>query len=131
MDSGYAGRKGRDVRSDCWVSFTPAASGGRVIQLTSKVAAMYGTSIRNLANEVLHSLRIDHCQIEIDDAGALPFVIGARIEAAARRVSEVSNLSPAEGWLPIFKNTSRYLFIAQNIKHILLYPSLHSDNVTV
>ncbi|HZW50419.1 MAG TPA: aldolase/citrate lyase family protein, partial [Rudaea sp.] len=80
-----AGRIGPDVRSDCKVSFEPRASGGLEIELQSKVAAYYGASIREQAAEVLGHLGVEHSRLLIEDAGALPFVLAARIEAAVRR----------------------------------------------
>jgi citrate lyase subunit beta/citryl-CoA lyase len=49
------------------------------------VAPYYGDSIREQAEEVLEALAVRHAHVEIHDEGALPFVISARIEAAARR----------------------------------------------
>ena len=81
-----AGRRGRDVRSDCWVKITLGDSGGIDLALTSKVESMYGDSIRKLVPDVVGALGIKDARLEIEDAGALPFVIAARIEAAVRRV---------------------------------------------
>jgi citrate lyase subunit beta / citryl-CoA lyase len=80
-----AGRGGPDVRSDCRVVFEPRAAGGIDIELQSKVAAYYGDSILTQARQVLADLGIEHARLVIEDMGALPFVISARIEAAARR----------------------------------------------
>ncbi len=80
-----AGRSGPDVRSDCRVVFMPRNSGGMDIELRSKVAAYYGESILTQARQVLADLAVEHARVVIEDAGALPYVIAARIEAAARR----------------------------------------------
>jgi citrate lyase subunit beta/citryl-CoA lyase len=80
-----AGRFGADVRSDLRVTFEPRDSGGIEVELQSRVAPYYGDSIRAQAQEVLAELGVDHCRIAIQDEGALPFVIAARIEAAVRR----------------------------------------------
>ena len=55
------------------------------INLVSRVETYYGDSIRRQAEEVLEALGVRHARIHIHDEGALPFVIAARIEAAARR----------------------------------------------
>jgi citrate lyase subunit beta/citryl-CoA lyase len=82
---GEAGRSGDDVRSDLHVSIELRGSGGLQFELTSKVASFYGTSIKTTAETVLRGMRTQHASVEIDDKGALPFVIAARVEAAARR----------------------------------------------
>ena len=80
-----AGHWGKEVRSDVHVAFEARDSGGVEISLESRVAPYYGTAILKQTREVLAELGVKHARVTIHDAGALPFVIGARIEAAARR----------------------------------------------
>ena len=80
-----AGRSGPDVRSDCHAVFEPRRNGGIEIELQSKVGAYYGDAIVAQARQVLTDLGIEHARLVLDDAGALPFTIAARIEAAVRR----------------------------------------------
>lgn len=80
-----AGQKGPGIRSDCWVGLTLRDAGGIEIDLRSRVAALYGDSIRTLVADTLAALGVEHASVEIDDSGALPFVIMARVEAAVRR----------------------------------------------
>jgi len=80
-----AGRRGADVRSDCWVSFLPKKSGGLDLQVKSKVESMFGEAIRDQCREVLTTLGVKHCRLELIDAGALPWTLAARIETAVRR----------------------------------------------
>jgi citrate lyase subunit beta/citryl-CoA lyase len=82
-----AGRRGAGVRSDCWVEIALEEKGGLEIELKSKVESMYGASIRELTGTVLDALGVAHAVVRIEDAGALPFVIAARIECAARRAA--------------------------------------------
>jgi citrate lyase subunit beta/citryl-CoA lyase len=86
---GEAGRKGEDVRSDLHVSITVGQARGLDVALTSKVASAYGAAIREAAEQILAALGIEHAHVEIEDQGALPFVVAARIEAAARRTGAV------------------------------------------
>ena len=83
--SGEAGQCGRDVRSDLHVAIEGRDSGGLEITMQSRVAPYYGESILAQARQVLDVLGIKHARVELRDEGALPFVISARIEAAARR----------------------------------------------
>jgi citrate lyase subunit beta/citryl-CoA lyase len=94
--SAEAGRRGSDVRSDCWVRIAPAETGGIQLDLKSKVEGMYGDSIRRLVAEAIPSLGVPHATVEMEDAGALPFVMAARIEAAVRRLGG----DVGKGYLP-------------------------------
>jgi len=80
-----AGRKGDNIRSDCYVQFTPAKSGKLNIEVKSKLESMYGDSIREQVSEILKGLGITHGSLEMEDYGALPFTISARVETAVRR----------------------------------------------
>jgi citrate lyase subunit beta/citryl-CoA lyase len=82
---GEAGHCGRDVRSDVHVAIEARDGGGLELTMQSRVAAYYGESILAQSRQVLEVLGIKHARVEIRDEGALPFVISARIEAAARR----------------------------------------------
>jgi len=82
---GEAGHWGADIRSDVHVRIEPRERGGIEIELQSRVEPYYGESIRRQAEEVLEALGVRHAQVQIHDEGALPFVISARIEAAAKR----------------------------------------------
>src|SRR5712692_945449 len=83
--AGEAGHYGKDVRSDLHVAVEPRDGGGLDITMESRVAPYYGGSILAQARQVLEVLGIKHARVAIHDEGALPFVISARIEAAARR----------------------------------------------
>jgi citrate lyase subunit beta / citryl-CoA lyase len=99
-----AGPRGDGVRSDTYVAVEPRQSGGLEIVLESRVAPYYGEAIREQVQQVLGQLEVRHARVVVQDEGALPFVISARVEAAARRaglaagkqaVVEKSALPPA------------------------------------
>ncbi|MFH1011371.1 MAG: aldolase/citrate lyase family protein [bacterium] len=92
--SGTAGRQGPDIRSDCFVTLELRESGGHEIVVQSRVESMYGASIRQLCCEVLESLGIRHARLEMEDAGALPFTLAARIEVAAHRAGVKKRFPP-------------------------------------
>ena len=85
MQAGEAGHCGADIRSDLRVQIEPRERGGIQIEIESRVQTYYGESIRRQAEEVLEALGVQHARVDIHDEGALPFVIAARIESAARR----------------------------------------------
>src|SRR4029077_5455395 len=82
---GEAGHSGKDVRSDLHVAIEPRDGGGLDITMETRVAPYFGDSILAQARQVLEVLGIKHAHVAIHDEGALPFVISARIETAARR----------------------------------------------
>jgi len=83
--AGEAGHSGPEIRSDVHVRIEPLERGGVSVALESRVKPYYGDAIRRQTEEVLEALGVRHAQVAVQDEGALPFVIAARIEAAARR----------------------------------------------
>lgn len=79
------GNKGPKIKSDCAVSFQLRSSGGREIKVLSKVESMFGDDIRRSLNEILDFFAVEHCSVLLEDTGALPYVIAARIEAAIKK----------------------------------------------
>lgn len=85
-----AGNRGDGVRSDCFVSLRKTDRGGLKIELKSKVESMFGNSIRSHAAEILDFFEIKHAHLTIEDSGALPFVLAARIEAAVKQLMDTN-----------------------------------------
>lgn len=112
-----AGRRGSDVRSDCWVQVTLAERGGVDLEVTSKVESMYGDSIRAQVAEVLAALKVRHAKVEVEDAGALPFVLAARIEAAVRRLG----VEVGEGYIPEMIPEAEYATQRERFRRSRLY----------
>jgi citrate lyase subunit beta / citryl-CoA lyase len=79
---GTAGRRGPDVRSDLHVEVDPAHGPGLDIRVESRVASLYGAQIRETVEETLHRLGVGAGRVSVEDSGALPWVIAARVEAA-------------------------------------------------
>ena len=100
--SAEAGNSGKDVRSDLHVAIEPRDSGGIELSLESRVAPYYGEAIRAQAQQVLETLGVKNAKVSIHDEGALPFVIAARIETAARRagLSSTQKALPDKAALP-------------------------------
>ena len=115
--SAEAGRRGSDVRADCWVKISLTDSGGVDLQLQTKVESMYGEATRQLVRAELGALGIIHARVEVEDAGALPFVITARVEAAVRRLG----LDVGEGYLPEFAPAAQYATERDRFRRSRLY----------
>ncbi len=129
-----AGNRGMRVRSDCHVTLEIKESGGIVLQLKSKVERMYGNQIRQLVFEVLEALNVQHASMQLEDSGALPFVIGARIEAAVKQI-----LPSSGSWLPPMipqnqvetqKDQFRFsrLYLPGNTPSMMLNAGIHQPN---
>ena len=74
------GHAGGDVRSDVRISVD--ASSRRELIVKSTVQSMYGRSIQQLADNALARRGHPALRLEIEDSGALPFALEARLEAA-------------------------------------------------
>jgi citrate lyase subunit beta/citryl-CoA lyase len=81
-----AGNSGPKVRSDCEIILEIRSEGETSIDLISKVKQLYGASIKNLITEVLDFFGVKHAIVKINDSGALPFVIAARMESAVKQL---------------------------------------------
>ena len=86
---GTAGNHGDRIRSDCRVEVELCDKGGIDILLESKVERMFGPQIRKQTATVLADLGVKDARVSIQDSGALPFVLAARLEAAVKQVKQV------------------------------------------
>lgn len=139
--SAEAGRRGADVRSDCWVKITPTDAGGVELQVKTKVESMYGEAVRRLVTDALPALGLPNAMVELEDAGALPFVMMARLEAAVRRlVAEgATAVSAVSEYLPEFEPHAQQpttrdrfrrsrLYLPGNEPKFMLNAGLHSPD---
>lgn len=74
----------QDTSSDCWIRLDVRKSGGIQVEQQSKVQSMYGRSISRTISRMLEFYDIHNAHLTIQDNGALPFVLRARIEAAIK-----------------------------------------------
>ena len=79
-----AGAKGEKPRSDLRVKYTPSKK-PLSISVKSTVETLFGKAIKQQAKDICKDLQIRFGTIEIEDFGALPFVIAARLEAAIKQ----------------------------------------------
>jgi len=130
--SAVSGNSGPKVRSDCEVTLEIKDEGGILIDLKSKVKVLYGSSIQKLCLEILNYFGIGHALLRIDDSGALPFVIAARLESAIRKITETEL-----EYLPDFLEDNNYsttpgrfrfsrLYIPGNTPGMMINAGLHS-----
>jgi citrate lyase subunit beta / citryl-CoA lyase len=134
MNNSYAtsGNSGPKVRSDCEITLELREGGGIVIDLKSKVEVLYGESMRKQCTEILKYFGIRDAFLRIDDSGALPFVIAARLESAIKKLT-VTELE----YLPELLEENKYstysgrfrfsrLYLPGNTPSIMINAGLHS-----
>ncbi len=81
-----AGNTGKKVRSDCFVTLELKDSGGIQIEQKSKVQVLYGKVNIELCKDILKFYGIENAQLALEDKGALPLVIAARVEATVKQL---------------------------------------------
>jgi citrate lyase subunit beta/citryl-CoA lyase len=134
MNNSYAtsGNSGPKVRSDCQMTLELRDGGGIVIDLKSKVEVLYGESIKKQCTEILKYFGIRDAFLRIDDSGALPFVIAARLESAIKKLT-VTELE----YLPELLEENKYstssdrfrfsrLYLPGNTPSMMINAGLHS-----
>lgn len=81
-----AGNIGKKVRSDCFVTLELKDSGGVKIEQKSKVEVLFGKANIELCEDILKFYGIGNAQLTLEDKGAVPLIIAARIEAAVKQL---------------------------------------------
>ncbi len=129
-----AGNYGPQVRSDCRVSIELGSNAGIEISLTSKVMVMYGRSIKQLVKDMLVFFEIENARVKIEDKGALPFVIMARLEAAVRKILDTGKVYLPKGNSRTFHESSvgRFrltrLYLPGNSPALMLNAGIHKPD---
>src|ERR1700758_1530959 len=135
--AGEAGHCGPEIRSDLQVRIEPRERGGIAIELESRVKTYYGDSIRRQTEEALEALGVQQAQVAIHDEGALPFVIAARIEAAARRagLGKGTRVLPERVSLPEPSSRDRMrrsrLYVPGNEPKYFINAALHGADAVI
>jgi citrate lyase subunit beta/citryl-CoA lyase len=127
-----SGNAGPKVRSDCEITLELTNNGGIKTDLNSRVKALYGESIIKLIEDVLGFFKINNAFVKINDSGALPFVISARLEAAVKKIT-ATDLEYLPEFLPENNYTTtrdrfRFsrLYLPGNNPSLMINAGLHS-----
>ncbi len=129
-----AGNMGKKVRSDCHIELELTNSGGQQITSISKVEVMYGKANRKLILEILDFYEIQHAGVILNDSGALPFVIAARLEACISQVLQTNKefLLPQQtiNSTNTLKEQQRFsrLYLPGNTPSLMLNGGIHQPN---
>jgi citrate lyase subunit beta/citryl-CoA lyase len=127
-----SGNSGPKVRSDCEITLELKTEGGIIIDLASKVKTLYGESIKNLTSEILEFFGVKNALVKINDSGALPLVISARLESAVKQLIKTDL-----DYLPAFMKENGYstsrdrfrfsrLYLPGNTPGLMINAGLHS-----
>ncbi len=134
--TGEAGRRGDDVRSDLFVSVALRSSGGVEVDVESKVKAFYGDSLRKAATTALRKYGVKDAHVIVEDKGAMPFVVNARIETALRRAGVTGSALPARG-IPAPKATAKdrvrrsRLYLPGNEPKFMVNAGVHKPDAVI
>ena len=129
-----AGNEGKKVRSDCFITLELKDSGGIVIEQKSKVAVMYGAENEKLCKDIIAFFGIENAHLTLEDKGALPLVIAARIEAAVKELIDTD-----KEYLLDFIEENKYtsekeqfrfsrLYLPGNTPSMMLNAGIHDPN---
>ena len=132
-----AGNKGKGIRSDCFIQMEITQSDGMIVNLTSKVKALYGKQIIEEIKRVLSFYKIDNAIVNMEDSGALPLVIAARMEAVIKKAIDVK-----KEYLPPFLTKNTYttpkelnrfsrLYLPGNSPSMMLNAGLHKPDAII
>jgi citrate lyase subunit beta/citryl-CoA lyase len=111
-----SGNKGDAIRSDCYIEICNNSGTTNRIILKSKVKALYGKSIELLCLQMLEFFGMKGCEVNIEDSGALSFVIAARMEAAIKQLVTTDKM-----WLPEKISENNYRIEADRFRRTRLY----------
>ncbi|NSW94647.1 MAG: citrate lyase ACP, partial [Bacteroidales bacterium] len=129
-----AGNSGPKIRSDCEVELELRESGGIEINLVSRVYSLYGESIKKDCENILNFFGVGNAVLRINDSGALPFVLHARIESAVKKLTDTKL-----EFLPEFNEENKYsternrfrftrLYLPGNTPSLMINAGLHSPD---
>ncbi|WP_445733566.1 aldolase/citrate lyase family protein [Mariniflexile sp.] len=128
------GNKGERVRSDCFITLELKEQGGIKINLVSKVKSIYGKHIESIFFEILAFFEINHAVLDIEDSGALDFVIAARLEAVIKLVKpsdkEFLLNQISQNKLPSLKKGPRVtrLYLPGNTPSLMINSGIHKPD---
>ena len=76
--------------SDVQITLRPNPNGGVQLNLRSDVLAQFGDAIRDTVMEELKKCDLNDVVVDVEDKGALDFVIRSRLQCAICRGAEIS-----------------------------------------
>ncbi len=129
-----SGAKGEKPRSDLRVKYTPSNK-PLSISVKSTVETFFGKAIKQQTVNICEDLQIHFGAIEIEDFGALPFVIAARLEAAIKHAHpdlQFESLPPMKDFCMYPSSRDRFrrsrLYLPGNQSKLMLNAGIHKPD---
>ena len=127
-----------EFKSDFFIEFIPAKSGGIKIDIKSKTNSLHGSSLNHVINQSISDLRIKHGKLFVIDNGGQYFVLQARIEATVKSANPKLDLES----LCNFKKYAQYkssrnhfrrsrLYIPGNQAKLMLNAGIHKPDAII
>lgn len=129
-----AGNYGEDVRSDCLIKISLSSKGGIKLNLESRVERLYGDHIHSLVLDIMKFFGLKNASIQIQDSGALDFVLAARMESAIRQLTgdtrEYLLPSQVKNEIPSDRKQMRFtrLYVPGNTPKLMLNAGIHKPD---
>lgn len=130
-----AGNRGKSVRSDAWVEVRRNDSGDNTITISGKAQTYYPIATRELIEAGIEHFCLQSVDLVVEDQGALPFVLMARLETAVRRFFPGKPFDP---WLPPpgpsspesarNRNRRSRLYLPGNMPKYMINAPIHSPD---
>jgi len=129
-----SGAKGEKPRSDLRVKYTPSKKPLSIF-VKSTVETLFGKAIKQQTEEICKDLQVRTGTIEIEDFGALPFVIAARLEAAIKQAHPdlpLESLTPMKDFCKYASSRDRFrrsrLYLPGNQANLMLNAGIHKPD---
>ena len=131
MNTATAGNRRKGVRSDCFIELKINTQNGIGIDLTSKVKALFGNQIEKEIRDILSFYDIKNARVAVEDSGAIPLVIAARMEACVKKLMDTDKeyllpFLPANDYLTK-KEMNRFsrLYLPGNTPSLMINAGIH------
>ena len=132
-----AGAKGEKPRSDLCVKYTPSRK-PLSISVKSTVNTLFGKAIKQQTEGICEDLQVRTGKIEIEDFGALPFVIAARLEAVIKKADpnlKLESLPEIKDFCMYESSRDRFrrsrLYLPGNQSKLMLNAGIHKPDCII
>ena len=132
-----SGVKGEKPRSDLRVKYTPSKK-PLSISVKSTVDTLFGKAIKQQIEDICKDLQVRTGTIEIEDFGALPFLIAARLEAAIKQAHpdlQLESLPQMMDFCMYASNRDRFrrsrLYLPGNQSKLMLNAGIHKPDCII
>ena len=134
VKSFISGTKGEKPRSDLRVKYTPSNKALSIF-VKSTIETLFGETIKQQTLDTCEDLQIHSGVIEVEDFGALPFVIAARLEAAIKKAHpdlQLESLTPMNDFCKYASSRDRFrrsrLYLPGNQSKLMLNAGIHKPD---